>query len=110
MDPKVLKYALILIEFTSIPLLLLGLIYFLTGYQMLLVTIHIFPNARIVHTDRFLRVLTLILAVVHSYSGILIITARRVRSILLKKFIIYFATLVIIIFMIIATTMELTSR
>ena len=73
--------ALLLVELTSIPLLFLSIIYVLTGYQMLYPEkIHIFQNPRAIHTDKDLRISTIVLGLIHASAGIILLCERRIRN------------------------------
>lgn len=78
--PRLLKVLLTLVEITSLPLLVICLLYLLTGYQMLIPGLKLIPRARELHTDRVLRLLFLILVLVHGYSGLIIVSERRIRN------------------------------
>lgn len=72
--------SLLLVEFTSIPLLLICFIYLLTGYQMINPSLLLFPRALSIHTDETLRVLFLLLTTIHSMTGLLLMCERRIRT------------------------------
>ncbi|MFZ8782696.1 MAG: hypothetical protein ACO2OR_01750 [Desulfurococcaceae archaeon] len=78
--PRLLRVLLTLVETTSLPLLVVCLLYLLTGYQMLIPGLKLIPRARELHTDRVLRSLLLILGLVHGYSGLIILSERRIRN------------------------------
>ncbi|MEM0000148.1 MAG: hypothetical protein QXH02_03605 [Desulfurococcaceae archaeon] len=80
MSARTLKCALLLVELTSIPLLVLGLVYLVTGYQLLVPGIRLVPHARLVHSDRALRVILIAFSTIHGYAGSLILLHRRVKS------------------------------
>lgn len=78
--PRLLRVLLTLVETTSLPLLVICLIYLLTGYQMLIPSLKLFPRAYQLHTDRVLRSLLLIFGLIHGYSGLIILCERRIRN------------------------------
>lgn len=80
-----MKILLLIVEFTSIPLIVLGSIYLLSGYQMLNPEVRIIPEPRRIHTDRFLRVLSIFLAYLHALGGVVIMIERRLRKDALRK-------------------------
>lgn len=84
-DALKLKYALLLVEFTSIPLLILGLAYLITGYQLLVPGIQMVPYARLIHGDKALRVTLVAFSTLHGYAGLLILLHRRVKGKLLRS-------------------------
>lgn len=104
---RVLKYALLLVEFTSVPLAVIGLVYLLTGYQMLLPGYHVFPRPRAIHTDRMLRVLLVAFGMVHCYSGLLLLLNRRVRCRRVKGLLEALVTALIILFAALFAYLEL---
>jgi len=79
LSPRLLRLALIVVEFTSLPLLVVWMVYVITGYSML-TPLQLIPNPRAVHADRLLRITALALSLPHSYFGTLLLIARRVRS------------------------------
>ncbi|MEM4527828.1 MAG: hypothetical protein QXS23_01335 [Desulfurococcaceae archaeon] len=76
---RILYFSILLVEFTSIPLLLLCYIYLLTGYQIINPHLSLFPRASRVHGDEALRLLFLLLVTIHSIAGVLLMCERRVR-------------------------------
>jgi len=82
---SLVKVALTLVEATSIPLLILSLIYLITGYQLLSPEIHIIPRPRLIHTDIVLRLITIVVGITHSWAGLTLLCERRVKNKLLKK-------------------------
>lgn len=109
MDSKLLRYALIIVEVTSIPLIVVGLIYLLTGYQMLEPSIEIFMRPRALHTDVLLRVATIALGTLHAYGGLLLLIARRVRKPRTRHFLFVITTLLLILALSLFITLELTA-
>lgn len=73
------RLSLLIVEFTSLPLVVLALMYLLSGYQMLTVDVKIIPEPRRIHTDRFLRTLTILLAYLHTLCGAIIVIERRIK-------------------------------
>jgi len=80
-----MKISLLIIEFTSLPLLLLASIYLLSGYQMLNPNIRIIPESRRIHVDKFLRILAIILVCLHSIGGLIFLVERSIRRDMLRK-------------------------
>lgn len=98
MRPRLLRFMLFIIEMTSLPLLIVSLLYLITGYQMLNPYIRIFPAPRTIHSDQFLRIIALTLTAMHSYSGLVLLIARRFR----RMFWLCFALLnILIVFLLI---------
>lgn len=106
---RVLKCALLLVEFTSIPLAVIGLVYLLTGYQLLLPGHHIFPHARAIHTDRALRVLLVAFSTVHCYSGLLLLLNRTIRRRKIKDLLEALVTALTILFAVLFACLELVT-
>lgn len=80
-----MKILLLMVEFTSILLIVLGSIYLLSGYQLLNPELRIIPEPRRIHSDRFLRLLTITLTYLHALGGIMIMIKRRLRRGVLRK-------------------------
>ena len=80
-----MKIFLLMVEFTSIPLIVLGSIYLLSGYQLLNPELRIIPEPRRIHSDRFLRLLTITLAYLHALGGVIIIIGRRLKRDISRK-------------------------
>lgn len=102
-----LKYALLLVEFTSIPLLILGLAYLITGYQLLVPGIQLVPYARLIHGDRVLRVVLLAFSILHGYAGSLILLHRRVKGKLLRDVLEVFVNIMMLLLVVTFTCLEL---
>ncbi|MEM2341021.1 MAG: hypothetical protein QXX94_03385 [Candidatus Bathyarchaeia archaeon] len=104
-----IRLSLLIIEFTSLPLLMLASIYLLSGYQMLVPELRIIPESRKIHTDRFLRILTILLTYLHALGGIIIVVERRLRKEVLKNIIrtalITTITFLLLIFLMIEATL-----
>lgn len=106
-NPKLLRVFLLIVEITSLPLLLLCLVYLLTGYQMLIPSLRLIPRPRLVHTDRVLRVLLVTLALAHSYSGLILLCERRIRNSTLRKLVELSITLLLAYFAILLGILEI---
>jgi hypothetical protein len=104
---KLLKLALVVVEVTSVPLLVVALVYALTGYE-LLSPIGLIPRARLVHTDALLRVLAISLGLLHSYAGLVLLIARRVRSAMASKVLFILATLAVVVLAAVFVVLELS--
>ncbi|WP_440059468.1 hypothetical protein ACSU1N_06685 [Thermogladius sp. 4427co] len=109
MNPKLLKLALTIVETTSIPLFVIGVVYLLTGYDMLTPT-RLIPSARLIHTDSVLRILAISLGFLHSYSGFLLLIARRVRSPLASRALLVLVTAIFLTLAALFTALELYSQ
>jgi succinate dehydrogenase hydrophobic anchor subunit len=96
--PRILRILLTLVETTSLPLLVLCMIYLLTGYQILLPGLKLIPMARVIHTDLVLRVSFIVLTLIHSYSGLIILCERRIKNNTLRTLIESTITGLIVIF------------
>ncbi|MEM0100476.1 MAG: hypothetical protein QXS24_01865 [Desulfurococcaceae archaeon] len=106
MNNKFIRYSLIIVEITSFPLFLLTLIYIITGYQMLTPLV-IFSRPRILHLDRLLRILFVYLFLLHSYAGLIILTARRVRNRKISDLVMTAITAITALFLALFTLLEL---
>lgn len=106
-NPKLLRIMLLLVEITSLPLLVLCLLYSLTGYQMLIPRLRLIPRARLVHTDQVLRVLLLTLALIHGYSGLILLCERRIRNSTLRKIVELAITLLLAYFAVLFAVFEI---
>ncbi len=84
-SPKLLRVLYPLVEVTGPAVSAVILVYLLTGYQMLATGLELIPRASLVHADPVLRVLAVVLALIHSYAGLLLICERRIRSGLLRE-------------------------
>ncbi|MBS7624893.1 hypothetical protein KEJ29_04870 [Candidatus Bathyarchaeota archaeon] len=73
------KLSLLIVEFTSLPLMVLASIYLFSGYQMLNPEVKVIPEPRRIHMDRFLRILAIFLMYLHALGGIIIVAERRFR-------------------------------
>lgn len=107
---KALQLALMVIEATSIPLLVLTYIYILSGYQLLYPEVYIMPVARVLHTDIVLRVLFTILVYLHSLSGLMLMVERRVKKILWKRLLEYIAIVGLSVFTVIPIMLDAVFR
>mgnify|MGYP000580735432 CR=1 FL=1 len=96
-----LKISLLLVELTSIPLLILMSIYIITAYGMLnpkfigLITSLNYVISLRIHTDSLLRITCVILTMTHSYGGLTLLITRRVRNRKIASTIIMLMTLII---------------
>ncbi|MGC8542872.1 hypothetical protein [Caldivirga sp.] len=73
-----------LIEVTAMPLLVVSVIYVLSGYQIVTPDLHVFQNPWIIHADKVLRVLGLLLGSIHGTAGLILMLERRMRRRLLR--------------------------
>lgn len=105
MSPRLLRVAMALTEATSIPLLVVGLVYLITGYQMLNPAIVIFPNPRLIHADRLLRIILITLSMIHGYAGLCLMIARRARRV--SSVLVPLLTLILLILVLFFTMLEL---
>lgn len=107
---KLLRLAISIIEATSLPLLILVVLYILSGYQLLSHNnIHLIPMARAIHVDRFLRIIFVVLSYLHSLSGLVIFIERRIRRILIKMVLKSIAMVLLTLFITIALVIEYIS-
>ncbi|MEM2112426.1 MAG: hypothetical protein QXX08_11215 [Candidatus Bathyarchaeia archaeon] len=106
MRATLVKLSLLIVEFTSLPLLVLASIYLLSGYQMLTPEVRIIPEPRKIHTDRFLRILTIFLAYLHTFGGIILVVERCLRKENQKKIIGVAMTIVITMLLIVFLVIE----
>jgi succinate dehydrogenase hydrophobic anchor subunit len=75
------RIALVIVEVTSIPLLLLSAIYVITGYQLVYPDkIWLFPSPRAIHADKVLRVATIALGALHGVAGVVLLCERKIRN------------------------------
>ena len=96
-----LKVSLLLVELTSIPLLILMSIYIITAYGMLnpgfigLVTSLNYVTSLRIHTDGFLRIFCVVLTMTHTYGGLVLLITRRIKNRKIAGIIIALMTLII---------------
>ncbi|MEM1606820.1 MAG: hypothetical protein QW341_03165 [Candidatus Bathyarchaeia archaeon] len=102
-----LRISMLAVELTSLPLIMLASIYLLSGYQMLNPEIKAIPEPRKIHTDKFLRALTIFLAYLHTLGGVIIIAERRLKG-NVKKTVELLASSLIILLLIIFLLVEAT--
>jgi len=86
------RVALTIVEASSIPLLVLSLLYLITGYQLLDSRIQVLPRPRLIHTDRLLRLTAVAVGVTHGWAGLVLLSERRIRNKLLRALIEALAT------------------
>ncbi|MCS7113160.1 MAG: hypothetical protein RMJ00_04980 [Nitrososphaerota archaeon] len=102
------KLSLLIVESTSLPIAILASVYLLSGYQMLIPDVRLIPEPRRIHTDRFLRILTILLVYLHTVGGAILIAERRLRRReVLKKLIETLAVTMVTILLIALLTIEL---
>lgn len=101
-----MKTFLLMVKFTSIPLIVLGSIYLLSGYHLLNPELRIMPEPRRIHSDRFLRLLTITLAYLHALGGIIIIIRRRLRRDISRKIAEITAVVILTALLLISFTIE----
>lgn len=105
---KFLRLALTIVETSSLPLLVLTILYILSGYQMLYYSqIHFMPYARIIHTDIFLRILFIIFTYLHSVSGLVIMCERRIKNKLIKIIVEYITITILSIIIALPLTLDI---
>lgn len=80
LKPLLLRLSLVTVEITSTPLLILVVLYLLTGYEMLVPRYVLLPKARAIHTDSILRWIFVVLVLLHSYCGLILLCERRIRN------------------------------
>ncbi|MEM1645648.1 MAG: hypothetical protein QXL96_07250 [Ignisphaera sp.] len=104
---KSLRIALAIVEASSLPLLILIVLYTLTGYQMLYPSAYFFPASRALHVDPLLRVIFVVLVYLHSLAGLIIVVERRVRYRLIKKALEYIVIAGLSAFLALAITLDI---
>lgn len=107
---NIYRIALIIVESTSIPLLVLGLIYLITGYQLLNPGLRLIPGARLIHADRLLRISLITLAMLHGYLGSLLLVARRAGRGVIRDIVTIALTAMIIVIVSIVVYAELSIK
>jgi len=103
---KHLKYLFLILEASSIPLLFIITILILSGYgilypsQIKMLTGGLMTErlAYKIHTDKIIRLLTLILLFIHGYTGLLILIEKYIRTRLLKNVLILICTIIMAYF------------
>ncbi|MCX8171392.1 MAG: hypothetical protein N3E47_05415 [Candidatus Bathyarchaeota archaeon] len=78
------RLSLLMVELTSLPLIVIASIYLLSGYQMLTADVRVIPEPRRIHTDKSLRILAIFLAYLHALGGAVTVVERRLRDKTLK--------------------------
>ncbi|MEM2021019.1 MAG: hypothetical protein QXP80_02180 [Zestosphaera sp.] len=89
-EARAVHRSLKLVEYTAIPLSLTFLLYVLSGYGMLSSPIlnvlgFTFITSTKIHTLPLLRYLTSVLATIHFYCGVVVLTRRRVKNARLRE-------------------------
>jgi hypothetical protein len=107
---KPLRLALIIVEVSSIPLLLLTVLYVLSGYQLLYPYIRLIPASRAIHVDLLLRILFIILTYLHSLAGLVILLERRVKLKILKLVLEYIVIIGLSLFLALCLTLDIAFR
>lgn len=106
---RLVRLSMLMVEVTSLPLILLASIYLLSGYQMLNPEMKIIPEPRKIHADKSLRIISILLAYLHVLGGTTIVVERRLRKEKLRKTIetllIAVTTMLLITFLAIETTL-----
>jgi hypothetical protein len=108
MNPKLLRAALLMVEATSIPLIVLGFLYLVTGYQLLNPGIQLIPRPRVIHTDAVLRITLVVVSILHGYGGLLLLIARLARSNLLRASLFILAHILLIVFLALVVFLEIS--
>ncbi|RLG82215.1 MAG: hypothetical protein DRO40_08255 [Thermoprotei archaeon] len=101
---RYLKYLLPILEGSSIPLLFIITILILSGYGILYpARIKILTGGLMteglaykIHTDKIIRLSTLVLLFIHGYAGVLILIEKYVRTELLKNVLILICTIILV--------------
>lgn len=109
-DVKLLRLALMLIELSSLPLLVLVILYVYSGYQMLYPEVYLLPYARTIHTDPILRVLFIVLTYIHAVSGFIIMISRRIKKKEISKILKYIIIVVLTLLIAIPIMLDITMR
>ena len=108
MNSKLLRAALFMVEATSIPLIILGFLYLVTGYQLLNPGIQLIPRPRVVHTDAALRITLIAVSILHGYGGLLLLIARLARSSLLRGLLLILVHVFLIVFLALVVFLEIS--
>jgi len=108
MNPKLLRAALLIVEATSIPLIVLGFLYLVTGYQLLNPGIQLIPRPRVIHTDAVLRITLVVVSILHGYGGLLLLIARLARSNLLRASLFILVHILLIVFLALVVFLEIS--
>lgn len=104
----ILRISLLIVEITSIPLIILAAVYLISGYQMLALEVRVIPEPRRVHVDKFLRILTVLLAYLHAVCGMIIIAERRIRTEIIRRIAEAAAIIILTALLIFSLTVEAT--
>ncbi|MEM0049300.1 MAG: hypothetical protein QW424_04935 [Candidatus Bathyarchaeia archaeon] len=102
-----LKLSILIVELSSIPLVVLASIYLFSGYQMLAPEVKIIPEPRRIHVDRLLRILTVSLAYLHALAGIIIMAERRIKKEILRKIVEISAAVILTILLLSSLIIEI---
>jgi hypothetical protein len=108
MNSKLLRAALLMVEATSIPLIILGFLYLVTGYQLLNPGIQLIPRPRVIHTDAALRITLVAVSILHGYGGLLLLIARLARSSLLRASLFILVHVILIVFLALVVFLEIS--
>jgi hypothetical protein len=108
MNSKLLRAALLMVEATSIPLIVLGFLYLVTGYQLLNPGIQLIPRPRVIHTDAVLRITLVAVSILHGYGGLLLLIARLARSNLLRASLFILVHILLIVFLALVVLLEIS--
>lgn len=88
-EARAVHRSLKLVEYTAIPLSLTFLLYVLSGYGMISPILNVlgftFITSTKIHTLPLLRYLTSVLATIHFYCGVVVLTHRRVKNARLRE-------------------------
>lgn len=108
--PRLLRIVLTMVEATSIPLMVMALIYLLTGYEMLTSRLKLIPKARAIHVNEVLRVVFVALVLIHGYAGLILLCERIFRSKTLKLATELFITAGLLVVTVLVLAYELAVR
>lgn len=107
---KFLRVALAIVEASSLPILVLTIIYILTGYQMLYPNIYFFPSSRGIHVDLLLRIIFVVLVYLHSLAGLIIVIERRIKLKAIKEALEYLVIVGLSLFLALTITLDIAFR
>ncbi|MEZ0289848.1 MAG: hypothetical protein ABWJ42_02015 [Sulfolobales archaeon] len=117
MNKKIIAVYTYIAEVTSIPLLILGLTYVITGYIMIssffreiagLIGLE-YNDALYLHTERSIRISMISLALLHGYCGTQLVVYRYVKNVVIKNILSHTITILTVIIIALVTLAETLS-
>ncbi len=112
---KYIRYLMIVVEASSIPLLILILLMILSGYGILYPDkIRMLTGGLIsdriafkIHTDIVIRISIIAILLIHGFTGLLLLSEKYIRNNLMKKIIILCITVVLVFLLMIPILLDL---